>query len=110
MKKIILASLFTFLISSQAWGIERTVTWYKHKDLDVVGYKLYVGTQTGVYTEVIDIPDRAIVKYKLDLPAGTYYIALSAYTIVNGFEVESDKTYELKVRFALAIVDGFKTA
>ena len=45
---------------------------------DLAGYKVYYGTTSGVYDNVIDVAD--VTTYTLtDISPGTYYFAVTAY-------------------------------
>ena len=64
----------------------RTLSWEaptddtRNKDLkDLAGYDLYYGTTRSAFTSRINIPDPSQTSLELDLPAGTYYMALAAY-------------------------------
>jgi hypothetical protein len=57
---------------------------------DLAGYKIYYGTSSGNYTEVIDAGN--VTTYTVgSLPPGTYYFAVTAY---NGSGNESDYSNE----------------
>ena len=55
-----------------------TVTWAANNETDLAGYKLYVGTVSGVYNKTIDVGNRT--SYAITLPKGvTYFFAVTAY-------------------------------
>ncbi|MBX3330292.1 MAG: fibronectin type III domain-containing protein [Nitrospira sp.] len=56
-----------------------TLAWNPVTDLTLAGYKVYVGTTSGLYTRTIDVGN--ITSYIVDsLPtATTYYFAVTAY-------------------------------
>lgn len=59
-----------------------TVVWNANSEPDVVGYRLLYGTQSGVYTNQIDVPEPMAVV--ADLSAGeTYYFAAVAYNVAG---------------------------
>ena len=67
-------------------------TWRSNSEPNLAGYKLYVGTVSGVYAGFVDV-GRATTFELPDLVRGmTYYFALTAY---NTAGVESDCTPEL---------------
>jgi|AGTN01.1.fsa_nt_gi Fibronectin type III domain. len=59
--------------------------------MTVAGYKIYYGTESGVYTNVIDIQNTTTYTVS-GLPVGyTYFFAITAY---DADRVESDPTDE----------------
>lgn len=46
--------------------------------LNLAGYRVYWGTESGRYTESVTIEDPGATEWDLLLPAGNYYIAMSA--------------------------------
>jgi len=71
-----------------------SLEWNTNPEADVVGYKVYFGTESQNYTSVIDV----VGTTKMQLPAvslgSTYYLAVSAY---NATGEESPRSAELKV-------------
>jgi len=56
------------------------------------GYKIYYGTKSREYTEVIDVDNPDATTYSIEnLPAGTYYFAITAY---DDRGIESDYSNE----------------
>gem|GEM_PF-715447 len=48
--------------------------------VDLAGYKIYYGTQSGNYTEVVDVPTAGVTEYMIEgLAPGTYYFVVTAY-------------------------------
>src|SRR5262249_30901180 len=48
--------------------------------VDLKGYKIRIGTSSGVYTQTVNLDNAGLDRYVLDnLSAGTYYFAISAY-------------------------------
>src|SRR5664279_5003754 len=63
-----------------------TVLWDANSELDVVGYRLFYGTESRVYTNQVDVSGPMAVAS--DLSEGeTYYFAVIAYNL-DGFESE----------------------
>jgi hypothetical protein len=62
-----------------------SLAWDPNTEPQLAGYKVYVGTASGVYTTAIDV--RNVTTYTVaSLPPGqTYYFAVTAYD-VSGFE------------------------
>jgi hypothetical protein len=55
-----------------------TVTWAANSESDLAGYKLYVGTSSGIYNRTIDVGK--VTSYSISLPKGsTYFFVLTAY-------------------------------
>jgi hypothetical protein len=63
-----------------------TVTWDANIEPDVVGYRFFYGTQSGVYSNQVDVVAPIAVASAL-LEGETYYFAAIAYNI-NGIESE----------------------
>lgn len=54
------------------------MTWAANSEADLAGYKLYVGTISGVYNQIIDAG--MVTSYRMTLPKGvTYFFSLTAY-------------------------------
>ncbi len=66
---------------------------------DLAGFRIYYGTATHTYPQMIDIADPAI-KSKLitNMAASTYYISGTAYAIRGGAVVESDYSNEAAIQ------------
>jgi len=71
-----------------------SLQWNANPEPDVVGYKVYFGTESQKYSAVINV----VGATKTELPAislgSTYYLAVSAY---NAAGTESPRSAELKV-------------
>ncbi len=69
-----------------------TLAWDANKETDLAGYKLYYGTESGVYGEPVVL--EAITQYTLKgLEIGvTYYLVLTAFDTFNN---ESDYSVEI---------------
>jgi hypothetical protein len=67
------------LTHAPACAAQLSVVWDPSGDSDVTGYKVYYGTQSGTYTEVVDVGNNT--NYTIpDLVIGTiYYLAVTAY-------------------------------
>jgi hypothetical protein len=67
------------------------VTWAANAETDLAGYKLYVGTTSGVYSRIVDVGK--VTSYVISLPKGvTYFFALTAYDNAGN---ESGRSAEL---------------
>ena len=87
---VVVASVL--LVHGPARAAQLSLTWDPSGDSDVAGYKIYYGTQSGAYTEVIDAGNSTTCTVP-DLAVGTtYYIAATAY---DSYGYESDYSNEL---------------
>ena len=51
---------------------------------DLAGYKIYYGTTSGEYKEVLDVNDPKATEYTIaTLPPGTYYFVATAYDVIG---------------------------
>lgn len=71
-----------------------TISWDNATDEEVLGYHLYYGFQSGVYTDYIDTGNRP--RYTLEGldPGETWYFAVTAYTS------EAESAYSSEVSFS----------
>jgi hypothetical protein len=87
------ASFIIFpLKSSAAWVPQSfpcslTLAWDPSDDPNVIGYRLYQGRASEVYTEVIDIGNTTTAVISNLVAGATYYFAVTAYDI-TGLESE----------------------
>lgn len=56
-----------------------TLTWNPINDTNVVGYKIYYGTQSHNYTQSVDAKNATNVVISLPTPGVTYYFAATDY-------------------------------
>jgi hypothetical protein len=67
------------------------VTWSANSEGDLAGYRLYVGTSSGIYTRSIDVGK--VTSHRITLSKGsTYFFAVTAYDRTGN---ESGKSAEL---------------
>ncbi len=86
--------------SEQAGIFSVSLAWDANPEPDVVGYRLYSGTESGRYSTVTDVPDQTTAT--IGLPsAGTYYVVVTAS---NSAGLESLPSSELVVE--VTPVDG----
>ena len=77
---IAVALLTTFLVGvTSAYAGSITVAWDPSPDPSVVGYRVYVGTTSGSYTESFDAGNATTFTYN-GVDGRTYYFAVAAYT------------------------------
>lgn len=61
--------------------------------MDLAGYRFFVGTDSGDYSEVLTVDNPGLSTYVIDnLPLDTYYVAMTAFRS-NG--IESDLSNEV---------------
>jgi len=102
MKKYLLMVLFIlFVCVSSAFAFEVKLGWDANTESDLAGYKLYYGTQSGVYDTPIDlglispVNGECLYTTTLNLQTGTtYYFALTAYDNETP-SLESGKSNEI---------------
>lgn len=71
-----------------------TLTWDASSDTNTSGYKIYVGTQSHVYTETIDIGNVTAISIVVTNVAPINYFAASAYdTYGNNSSYSNEATY-----------------
>jgi hypothetical protein len=56
-----------------------TVLWDPNQDSSVVGYLVYVGTQSGVYSTTYDVGNATTFTYPSASPGQPYYFAVASY-------------------------------
>src|SRR5207302_6900558 len=71
-------------ISVRAQGV--TLAWDPDSDPTVTGYRLYVGTYSGVYTQTVEVGNATSTLVSNLASGATYYFAVTAY---NSASVES---------------------
>ena len=88
MKKILLVFTALILLSGSAHALEVTLGW--SESTGATGYKLYWGTESGVYTNSMDVGN-VLQGTISDLSDGAYYFAVTAYNDVgeSGYSPEA---------------------
>jgi hypothetical protein len=79
--------------TSLLWAEEAHLTWNPSPDADVVGYKIYYGTESGQYSESIDVGNTSSHTLSVSTP-GLHYFAVTAYKVghyESGFSNEVSK-------------------
>ena len=94
MKKIIYF-LIAIFISVNAWGASATCEWDAVADDDLAGYRIHWGTETGVYTNTVDVKSVTIFKVN-DLPDGKIFFAATSYDTADN---ESGYSNEVVITF-----------
>jgi hypothetical protein len=59
---------------------------------DLVGYKIHYGTVSQIYSQTVSVSNPGIATYVVqNLPAGTYYFAVTAYNSTGLESLLSDE-------------------
>jgi len=107
MKKLVFILLFLFTTI----GFSNTVSlqWDANSEPDVAGYKIYYGTNSGIYFVSIDVGNVTTTTVGNLKPGITYYFAATAYNVSR---LESDRSNEVSYTVPStnkpAIVTNFK--
>lgn len=78
---------------AQEQGKDVTVSWDANTESDLAGYKVYRGTTSRDYDQAANVGNVTAHTW-LDLPAGTYYFAVTAYDAAGN---ESDFSDEVSI-------------
>jgi hypothetical protein len=93
LKKTILGAIILLLFAPSAgFAASLLVSWNANSESDIAGYKVYCGTQSGVYSAPMDAGNATSFQLTNAQPGSTYYIALTAYNTAN---VESPYSAEI---------------
>jgi hypothetical protein len=68
-----------FAASGRAYADSIELAWKAHSDPAVTGYILYVGTQSGVYSQSFDVGNVTSFVYPSAVAGQLYYFAVAAY-------------------------------
>ncbi|MFQ6112870.1 MAG: FlgD immunoglobulin-like domain containing protein [bacterium] len=93
--RLAIIMLFLFLPFTVLFGGSATVSWDPNSESDLGGYKIYYGTVSRTYSEVIDVGN--VTSYTVNnLGSGqTYFFAVTAYDVSgneSGFSAEVSAT------------------
>ena len=66
-----------------------TLSWESVTSTDLAGYKVYVGTASGVYGAPISVG--SVTSYMMNLPIGTYYFVVTAYDMSGAESLPSNE-------------------
>lgn len=92
--KIVLGVLLLLAFTSAGAAADVTLGWDANTETNLAGYKIYYGTAPGVYGTPITLGIQNTYTIT-GLPAGTYYIAITAYNtsgLESGFSNEVSAT------------------
>jgi hypothetical protein len=76
---VLLASLIVAATARAAAADTITLTWDPNPETEVTGYIVHVGTQSGVYTQHVDVGLQTIYAYPTAVAGQQYCFAISAY-------------------------------
>jgi hypothetical protein len=93
---------FTLISLSIAWALPSdaenvTLAWDPNSEPDLAGYRIHYGTESGTYTQIIDVGNVTATTIS-GLTRGTTYFA--AGTAYNTSDLESD--YSQEIQFTIA--------
>ncbi|MEQ1730366.1 MAG: putative Ig domain-containing protein, partial [Vicinamibacterales bacterium] len=81
-RRVLLAvSLFALLWAPNLASAESlTLAWDANTEPDVIGYYVFIGTSSGVYSTTIDVGTATSYTFGSALPGTTYYLTVAAYS------------------------------
>ena len=97
--------VLTIQLAAQSSG-SVSFLWNANSEADLAGYNLYVGNQTRIYSQVVNVG--LVTNYALTglSPGSTYYFALTAF---NTAGLESDFTPELSYQVPVVASNALPT-
>ena len=89
-------TIIIILMSQMVYAAFLNLSWNGNTESDLDGYKVYYGTDPGVYEEPVDVGD--VTEYQLSgLSEGvTYYLAITAYDTSGNYRDTSIQTYTVE--------------
>ncbi len=94
--RTVLAILLFFAFTASGLAADVTIAWDANTESNLAGYKVYYGTASGVYDTPIVLGNQTTYTIT-GLPAGTYYIAVTA---LNSSGLESGYSNEVSTTIA----------
>lgn len=76
----LIVSIILFGSAPLLFADDAILSWDPSPDADIIGYKLYYGTDSGQYTESIDVGNTTSYTLSVVTP-GMYYFAVTAYEL-----------------------------
>ena len=76
---IVLTSLLMLGLSGVTWAESISLEWDANTESDLAGYKIYVGTESGVYASNTDVGDVLENEMQNLIPGTTYFFVATAY-------------------------------
>ena len=113
-RAVVSAGLTLFTLLAAAWKAAGanpvTLAWDANPESDIAGYKVYSGTNSRVYSTVVDVGNRTTVTLSNLSSGRTYFLALTAYdTTALESDFSQEITYDAPVEapdLALTYVGG----
>ena len=84
---------FFLVIPSLSHGAEVVLEWDQNLEPDVMGYKIYYGSQSGTYATVIDVGNWTTCVIGGLEPGHTYFIAATVYNAYYESDYSEEITY-----------------
>ena len=88
------------LIATPLFAVDLTVGWDPSSDPSVIGYRLYSGTTSGVYTRSFDAGLNTSMTVSALVGGTTYYFVVTAY---NSSQIESAPSNEIS--YSVSAID-----
>ena len=80
-RRIVTALLLALAFSARAAGAGSiAIQWDPNNDFDVVGYRVFIGTQSGLYTSSVDVGNTTSFLFNNAEPGQKYCFAVAAYS------------------------------
>lgn len=89
---LVILFLFTTIGYSITSGNAVSLQWDANTETDLAGYKIYYGTNSGVYFVSVDVGNTTTTTVGNLTPGVTYYFAATAYNVSR---LESDRSNEV---------------
>ena len=103
-KIIVLIILCITFITSSSYAADVTLAWDRNESPFVIGYKIYYGTESGIYGLPIDTGNDTLITIPNFFEGGKYYYAATAYSLNN----ESDYSKEISYIIPLGPPTGIR--
>ncbi len=71
--------LLTFFLVNVLYGADITSSWDANSESDLAGYIVYYGTQSGNYTQSVDVGNTTSKTITIQDTNKTYFFAIKAY-------------------------------
>jgi len=71
--------LMTLFLVNVLYGADITATWNANSESDLAGYKVYYGTQSGNYSQSVDVGNTTSSTITIQDSDKTYFFAVTAY-------------------------------